>query len=301
MRHWSRLARVITISLLVLMVFQSSGLDSGFIGVAHAKPQPPTDTSDAGRFVPYINAPQSPVGNWTPQQSTAPHVQSHPSTGATPASGRSVGEQNDLRTAASSTILNSDGTWTLKSYPVPVHYQDAQGNWQNINDTVVSDSSVAGYGYGNKANGWQVHFARQSGGSQLLHLRYPGLTVAEALTGAATVAATANGSQVVYPSVFPGVDLRYLVGNAHLEETLLLQNAQTPGSYSFSYHVPGATAQVGDDGNINFLDNKGNILLTVGNIAMYESDADGQMLPMGKGTSNVAVTLSGKSPTILSP
>ncbi len=110
-----------------------------------------------------------------------------------------------MRTAASSTTLNSDGTWTLTSYPVPVHYQDAQGNWQNIDDTVVTDSSVSGYGYGNKANGWQVHFAQQAGGSKLLHLRYPGLTVAEALNGAATVSATASGSQIIYPSVFPSV------------------------------------------------------------------------------------------------
>jgi hypothetical protein len=244
-RKWTHIARVAVISLMILVVFQSSGLGSGplgLFGVAHAKPQPPSEIPDTGRFVPYIHAPQLPVGAWTPKQSTAPRSQSHTTSGQTPASGRHVGEQADLRTAASSTILNSDGTWTLESYPVPVHYQDAQGNWQNIDDTVVSDSSVSGYGYGNKANGWQVHFAQQAGGSKLLHLHYPGLTVAEALNGAAPVSATTNGSEITYPSVFPSVDLLYLVGNAHLEETLLLHAAQTPGSYSFSYHVPGATA-----------------------------------------------------------
>jgi hypothetical protein len=143
-----RIARVVIVSALLAMILQSLSLGSGLAGVVHAKQQPPADTSDDGRFVPYINAPQLPVGSWTSKQSTAPHLQNHPVAGTSPASGRSIGEQSDLRTAASSTFLNSDGTWTLKSYPVPVHYQDAQGNWQNIDDTVVSDSSVAGYGYG---------------------------------------------------------------------------------------------------------------------------------------------------------
>jgi RHS repeat-associated protein len=283
-------------ALLIVVVLQMSGLGTSFVGVVHAKAQPPTDSQDSSRFTPYINAPQLPTARWTPPTSTAPHLQSHPATGKSAVSGRGVGEQADLRTAASSTFLNSDGTWTLQSYPVPVHYQDAQGNWQSINSAVVADNSVSGYGYGNSANSWRVHFAQRTGGPKLLHLQYPGLTVSESLDGAAAASATTSGSQVTYPGVFPGVDLHYLVGNASLEETLLLRNAQTPGSYTFTYHVPGATARQDDAGNILFLDKNGNLLLTVGNIAMYESDAQGQMLPNGQGTSNVAVTLAGSSP-----
>lgn len=276
-----------------------SGLATPFIGVAYAKAQPPTSSLDSNRFTPYINAPQLPTASWKPPTSTAPHLQSHATTGKSPASGRSVGEQADLRTAASSTFLNSDGTWTLQSYPVPIHYQDSKGNWQPIDSSVITDNSDTGYSYGNSANSWRVHFAQHTGGSKLLHLQYPGLTVSESLDAAAVTSATTNGSQVTYPGVFPGVDLLYLVGNASLEETLLLHNAQAPASYTFTYHVPGATARQDADGNIIFLDKNGNLLLTVGNISMYESDTNGLMLPAGQGTSNVAVTLSGSSPNYM--
>lgn len=56
-RQWAHIARVAVVTLMILVVFQSSGLGSGplgLFGVAHARPQPPTDTPDVGRFVPYI-------------------------------------------------------------------------------------------------------------------------------------------------------------------------------------------------------------------------------------------------------
>src|SRR5262249_40297672 len=147
---------------------------------------------------------------------------------------------------------NADGTWSLEAYPVPVHYQDAQGKWQNIDTNVAADSSQSGYDYAAKANSWQAYFARQAGGKNLLQVNYPDLTVAEALSGAASSTATVSGSRVTYANVFSGVNLQYAVGNAHLEETLLLHDAKGPQSYTFAYHVPGVTAKQDDAGNIVF-------------------------------------------------
>src|SRR6478672_12611114 len=94
-RQWTHIARIAVISLMILVVFQSSGLGSGplgLLGVAHAaslKPQPPTDSQDAGRFIPYINAPQSPVGSWTPQKPTGPRPQNPSPAGKNGAGNRS--------------------------------------------------------------------------------------------------------------------------------------------------------------------------------------------------------------------
>ncbi len=50
-RQWAHIARVAVVSLMILVVFQSSGLGAGplgLLGVAHAaslKPQPPTNTT----------------------------------------------------------------------------------------------------------------------------------------------------------------------------------------------------------------------------------------------------------------
>ena len=189
-----------------------------------------------------------------------------------------------------------DGTYTLQAFDGPIHYQDAQGTWQTIDTTVVSDTADTGYAYGVTANSWKVHFARESGGPKLLHLQSGTLNFSETLDGAATVPVATTGPRVLYLGVFPGVDLQYGVGSRTLEEEMILHDANGPTSYTFSYHVPGASARQDAAGTISFTDSTGHELLRVGGVAMYEADVNGRMLPKGAGTDRVTVTLAGKAP-----
>jgi RHS repeat-associated protein len=177
-----------------------------------------------------------------------------------------------------------------------IHYKDAQGHWQPIDNTLIADTSDAGYAYGNRANGWHIRFAAQSGGPNLVHAKFPTVTTAETLDGAASVPATTTGSTVVYAGVFPGVNLLYTVGLLSLEETLLLQNEQTPTSYTFTYHVPGASATQDAAGNIVLTDAQGKVLLVIGGVLMYEADAQGQMASNAALSEKVQATLSGTGP-----
>ncbi|MGH2503257.1 MAG: hypothetical protein ACRDID_12170, partial [Ktedonobacterales bacterium] len=226
----------------------------------------PPKGPDLGRFAPTIRVPQQKPTAWSPRTSTAvaPKATQAPQTsqdaphlGAGLASGRKPGEQPDLRTAASSTILNADGSWTLESYSVPIHYQDAQGKWQSIDTSMNSDTSDGGYGYSNKANGWHVYFATQAGGSKLLDAHLPGLQYSESLPGAASVSATISGSTLTYPAIFPNVDAIYTMMHTHMEETFLLHSANAPTSFTLTYHVAGATASQDQQGNIIFSNSKG--------------------------------------------
>jgi RHS repeat-associated protein len=284
----------------VMVVMSVVGTGSISLPTAHIPPRQSSPTAPAvssARVQPDLSATALPVGAWY-----APHSALRPlygpfttGTGATPQK-RKPGEQPDLRTETSETILNPDGTWTLKAYPFPIHYKDAQGNWQPIDNTLVSDTSDAGYAVGNHANGWHVHFASQAGGPRLVHAQFPGVQVAETLDGAATVQGTTNGSTITYAGVFPGVDLRYGIGSVSLEETLLVQNAQAPTSYTFTYHIPGASASQDAAGHVIFTDPQGNVLLMIGNVLMYEADAQGQMIPHAALSEKVQLTLAGKGP-----
>lgn len=241
---WLRTAVIVAANLALLIGSSAQGMLWLGQTTAHAAPAPPS-AQGSGRFAPDIHAPPLPTTAWHPHDPGHP---GHPApakkgaaatNGAPSPVGRHPGEQADLRTAATSTYLNADGTWMLKAYSAPVHYQDASGAWQNIDDTITGDTSDAGYTYGNAANSWHVHFARTAGGPKLIHVTYPDLNVAETLDGAASSAAATSGAVVTYAAVFPGVDLEYQVLNARLEEMLLLHDAQGPASYSFTFHVPG--------------------------------------------------------------
>jgi hypothetical protein len=273
-------------------------------GAFQVSPHPPRQATSPALTQPVSNAqlapvqssPASPAGTWyAPHQPVYGPQAVIPTTPTFP-QGRKPGEQADLRTAASETFLNADGTWTRKSYTVPIHYKDAQGNWQRVDNTLIADSSDTGYAYGNRANDFRVHFVSQAGGPNLVHAQFPGVKVAESLDGAASVSATITGSTIVYTGVFPGVDLRYSLGLVSLEETLLLQNAQAPASYTFTYHLPGASASQDAAGNVIFTDAKGTVLLVIGGLLMYEADSQGQMRPQTAVSEQIQVALSSKGP-----
>ncbi len=273
-------------------------LGPGFVGVVHLPPDRTHASSgapvSAARFVP-TSSPALQAGTWYAPHGGAGGAFYGPASPGVP-QGRKPGEQADLRTETSETFLNPDGTWTLKTSSVPLHYKDAQGHWQPIDTTLVGDSSDAGYAFGNHANGWHVHFAQQAGGPVLVHAQLPTGQILETLTGAAPVRATTKGSTITYTQVFPGVDLSYHVGAISLEETLLLTTATVPTSFSFTYHVPGATASQDVAGNIVFADAKGNIILVLGGVLMYEATASGQMLPKGALSEQAQLAVSGKGP-----
>ncbi len=264
----------------VLVVMSVVGTGAITLPVAHVVSHVSSSAMPAAlgaRFSPDLSPAQLPVGAWYAPHSTMSAPLYGPFTPGIPTlqQKRKPGEQPDLRTATSETILNPDGTWTLKAYGAPIHYKDAQGHWQPIDNTLIADSSDAGYAYGNRANDWHVHFAQQAGGPNLVHAQFPGVQVAETLDGAASVPATTSGATVTYPGVFPGVDLRYGIGSVSLEEMLLLQNAQAPASYTFTYHLPGASASQDAAGHILFTNAKGQVLLMIGDVLMYEADAQG--------------------------
>jgi hypothetical protein len=304
-RHFLRTATALVTTIVVILTSGALGVVPMGIASAHARevaarPEPPTDDGSS-RFAPTIHAPNLPVSAWQAPKSTShgPVLKNVSATSGATSLGekRIPGEQIDMRTENTKTFLNADGTWTLKAYSVPVQYKDAKGDWQDIDNTLVTDASDAGYVYGNKANDWHIHFADKAGGSHLMHLQSPDVTLTETLDAASSVPAASNGRQIDYAGVFPDVDLLYGLGNAHVEETLLLHSAQVPASYTFTEHLPGATAHEDAAGNIIFTDARnGRTLLEIGGVELFEADTHGRMLPAGAGTQAVKVSLSGSGP-----
>jgi hypothetical protein len=302
-----RLSQVLFAIVTVIIAVMSSGLASlsssptvyaSALTTHHALPNGP----DRGRFTPPIHVPIAKPTTWVAPKAHSVAPKAAASRPTLPASvavglpkGRKPGEQPDLRTATSSTILNDNGSWTLDSYAIPVNYQDAQGQWEPINTAIIGDAADAGYSYSNDANSWYVYFAAQASASKLLDAHLPGLDYSEALSGAASVSAGVSGSTLTYPTILPHVDAIYTMMHTHMEETYLLHSAQAPASFTLTYHVVGATAQQDAQGDIIFSDSSGATILTIGAPIMFESDAQGQMTPDGQ-SGPVSMTLSGQGP-----
>lgn len=133
-------------------------------------------------------------------------------------------EIKEKRTRNSKHFYNSDGSITAQ-IGRPLHYKDAQGNWQDIDLRLVM-SNRAGYAYTNEANDIKSYFPQAPGqqgiamnignGAEFNWWLNPALSFTQngqALKQFApqTVAGQAKGESLVYGQVYPGVSEEFVV------------------------------------------------------------------------------------------
>ncbi|MFT3851983.1 MAG: PA14 domain-containing protein [Ilumatobacteraceae bacterium] len=156
-----------------------------------------------------------------------PKMASKPISGFDPATSK---EDVSQRSADATTYLNADGTETIIQSSMPVHFKDAAGAWQKIDNHVVQakDGSLT-----NVANGWRVSFRPMTAGG--VTVRTSAGDVTFAARGAASVAPVVepDGESVRYPDVLPGTDIVYQVTGAGVEELLVLKTPLAQPTVTF--------------------------------------------------------------------
>jgi RHS repeat-associated protein len=146
--------------------------------------------------------------------------------------GKSVEIKAD-RTGYMKVFKNPDGSHSAEISAVPLHFRDPSkgGAWSDVDSSLVSDPSRPGW-LRSKANSWVARFGptpsveidSASGGVQTM-----------APVGGAAVAAVVgtDGVSVIYPGVWPNVDLRYSVSATGVEEDIMVDGP--PGRTSFDF------------------------------------------------------------------
>ena len=143
---------------------------------------------------------------------------------------RQVGEQADLRTAASRTKLNADGTFTAEIFSGHVNYLDAAGAWQPIDSSLVADSGD--YAWRNAGNAFGARFKSELG-EDAVRFEVAGAAFTLTLENANRKGGTVRANGLAYRGALPGVDLEYEVLPDGVKETLVLADAQAPTRFTF--------------------------------------------------------------------
>jgi hypothetical protein len=174
---------------------------------------------------------------------------------AASAGGPAKGQEDpSLRTAHSSTTVDALGRHVLRLYPAAVNYRDANGAWQPVDNTLVSDSSG---GATNAANSFQAALPSDLSGP--VSFSTAAGSVSFRLAGAHGHGSV-SGSRDTYAAALPGVDVAYAVGNAGVKETLTLANAAAPTSFDYDLSTSnGITPRLNRSGGIDFVDGSGNV------------------------------------------
>ncbi|MEA2435261.1 MAG: hypothetical protein QOG54_2718 [Actinomycetota bacterium] len=164
-----------------------------------------------------------------------------------PEPGPITDEIESLRTAVSRTFAEADGTFTTALYDSPINYWDGDG-WEPIS-SALRPSQEAGFAWTNQANSFDVHF-KDTLADGYLRWGTGEDAIDVTLDGADAVSASVDRSTITYGEAFPAVDLDYEVAATGVKETLILQDASSPGSFTFHLtRDDGLNAEQQEDGN----------------------------------------------------
>ncbi|MBB5803447.1 RHS repeat-associated protein [Saccharothrix ecbatanensis] len=161
-----------------------------------------------------------------------------------------VREVEDRRTSSMRVFQLSNGEFEAEVSARPESFKDGQGRWRPI-DTAVRESGKDGYRFGNDSNVFGSLFGDRT--DRLVRFQAGDRHVAMGVdVEARNVEPRVEGSRVVYPGVFDGADLAYVVTGEALKEEIVLHKAPADATYRFTLQLGGVTATALPDGAIGF-------------------------------------------------
>ncbi|MBD1372153.1 DNRLRE domain-containing protein [Hazenella sp. IB182357] len=160
-------------------------------------------------------------------------------------------EINEERTAHSKMFELTDGRKQAEISNEPIHYQDKQGNWQEIS-TDIQKSNKSGYQFANQTNTYQSYFGERT--DQLVQFQLGDRSLSFGLVDEKNkkLPLQKKENKVTYLNVFENANLTYDVNIDSLKESIVLQKAPDNPEYRFSLKMKGLEAKERKDGSIAF-------------------------------------------------
>ena len=187
-------------------------------------------------------------------------------------------EVTELREESVKHFRTEDGTYVAAQYDVPVHYMDANGEWQDIDNTL----SESGSEYA--TNDAKIKFAKKiTGNESLFTLHDDNRKITMILDGAikktqGVVIANESADEsatklqkmmaldklsetIIYADILPGVDVEYVVQPYQVKENIIVKEKQNEYTYSFTIKLNNLDAILNDDGSVSIVDTENNELV----------------------------------------
>ncbi len=184
-----------------------------------------------------------------------------------------------------------DGSYVAAQYPLPVHYMDGNGNWQDIDNTLTEDSggefstSNARVKFSKKINGSGKVFALKDGEYSVT------MSIIDGNKGTAGTVTNGADSEydtelqkmmnleklsavVTYADVFSGTDIEYVVDSWNIKENIIVKEKQESYTYSFELKLGGLVPTLNEVGEIVLCDeNSGDIIYIIPAIIAFDSNS----------------------------
>ena len=181
-----------------------------------------------------------------------------------------VYEVTELREESVKHFRLADGTYLAAQYDFPVHQLNADGVWEDIDNTLSED----GDSYKNKDS--RIRFAKKiTGNSTIFTLKEKSSKLTMSLLGAKkdTVGSITGyedpdgviklqklmnlerlTARIIYTDILDGVDLEYVAQSHNIKENIIVKQPLSSYSFSFELKLNGLSLALTADGGITITD-----------------------------------------------
>ena len=197
-----------------------------------------------------------------------------------------IGELKEKRTENTKHFLMSDRSIMAAVYEKSVHYKDGE-DWVDIDNSFSTDNEND---FENKSNGFKTKFSKKSNGNKLVTITKDNNSLSWMLDDANKVNAEISQSNesenddisalkniegvITYPDIQNNVDLQYVVSGTDVKENIILQSADAPKEYSFTYKFNKLKYRTNDNNQIEFYEqsNPEDVVFVIDKPYMYDAD-----------------------------
>ena len=182
-------------------------------------------------------------------------------------------EVADKRTANSKTFDLGRGCYQFVQYPDVVHFQDAEGKWQEIDNHLIEQKNIEGKPVlRNRQNSMSAEFAKRVGEAPLVAIRKKGgqqlqwtlrgeqsgieakidtqVVCAEEDEDAKRADLSKVETSLTYEEILPNVDLVCRLQGTAFKDDIILKNANAPHKFVFDMELNGVDLHMQEDGTI---------------------------------------------------
>lgn len=178
---------------------------------------------------------------------------------------KDVVEIKELRDENVKHFRLEDGTYIAAQYDVPIHYLDENGDWQDIDNSLIESGSEI------STNNARIKFAKKiTGNETLLTIQENNHKITMSLNGAikkttgSIVDDAADVStklqkmlslenltaKVLYENILTGIDLEYVIDSYDIKENIIVKEKASSYTYTFTMKLNNLDATLDEKGQI---------------------------------------------------
>ncbi|HEX2196289.1 MAG TPA: hypothetical protein VHJ76_05120 [Actinomycetota bacterium] len=138
------------------------------------------------------------------------------------------------------------GAHFLQLFNTPVHFQDANGDWQEIDTSLVRTAG----GFRNGANSFDVFLPARLSAADPVQVGVGGGSLSIAMAGVSPSVGEPENDAVTYPELRDGVSAEYALTDSGYKENVFLASPDAPSSFTYDIRARGLTLGQEADGRI---------------------------------------------------